>query len=241
MKSGVKLTPSWDLLQKSIDLVRSHPYSVFWLVFVASVMSNVGSYMIDRAASASGLVLDKMTPSQFTSLIQSSSVAQVGVAAIGMAILWALLVYPASMVMSVKAVRGGDDDPWAYVRQSFHYFWRLYGLLLLITVMVVVGLIAFIVPGVILFRRYILAPYYLVERDTEIFEALKLTALQTKTERGSVWGVLGVTIVIGMAASIVTNIPYLGLLLGPAVSVLYFFGFPLRQQEMSINHPDANS
>jgi uncharacterized membrane protein len=224
MKQAHPFTPSWDLVGKSVELLRSHPYSAFWLVLIPAILTGTGSYL---------------DPNSFTSSTDvwannhQALASQIGIAVTMLGVLWTLLALPATIAFAVGVVRGEGDDLLSFIRKGFHYFWRLYGLFIVTGILIVVGIIALIVPGLIFLRRYMLAPYYLVSEDLGILESMRRSADQTPEQRRSVWGVIGVMFVISIAASVVSNIPFVGMLLGPLVSMTYFFGPPLRQLEIS--------
>ncbi len=228
METTEKYTPSWDLLGKSVRLVRSHPYSILWLVLIPSILNGIGEYLNPNSFTTN-------TDLWFTG--HSAASSQVGIIAVSLGILWTLLALPATVVLGARAVRGDGDDPLSYVRQGLRYFWKIYGLGILIGILVILGLVALIVPGLILLRRYMLAPYYLVTEDIGIREAMRRSANQTAEQRKSIWGLIGVMFVISISASVISNIPALGLLLGPLVSLSYFFAGPLRQKEVSGGSP----
>lgn len=241
MKETPQLTPNWDLLADSIRLLGNHIFSIFWLVIIPAVVSGVGGYQIElaiREIAGSGTV----TLDTYATVFQNSDAAQLGMTLTVISTLWVLLATPAVIVMSARGVRGVGDELFAFLREGFRYAWRLYGLIILLSTIVVLGLLALIVPGLILLRRYVLAPYYLVERDTGILEAMKLSARQSKPERASVWGALGVIVVVMLAASFINTFGLIGVIIGVLMNTMYFFLLPLRQKEISdIHHYNASA
>jgi hypothetical protein len=51
----------------------------------------------------------------------------------------------------------------------------LFGLILLTSLIIVVGLVAFIIPGLIFIYWFLLAPYIYIDQDVSIIEALKIS------------------------------------------------------------------
>lgn len=231
-KAADQPTPSWNFFPTSARLVWNQSYSVFWLLLIPSILAIIGQTRLDSLLVSSFPDPTKVNLSELIQLI--SSQGQTALAILGIAAIWSLLVYPATMVFATRAVRGEKDQPLGYLLASRKYFWRLYGLAILVNVVIFFGLLALIVPGLIFIRRYILSPYYLVERDLGILESMKLSSKLSKNHKKETWGTIGVVIAMAFASSLVTgSIPLLGLLLGPVVGVLYFFGFSLRQKEIS--------
>ena len=240
MKAASPLIPSWQLLPASIQLIRTHLFSIFWLALIPTILNQIGTYLMSQSVYRSGLDLTKATYGQLGQAIWHDPTGRHGLMVLGISALWWLIAYPATIVMAAKTVRGGGDEPLAILRQSTRFYWRLYGLAIIIAVLLCIGFIALIIPGLILYRRYALAPYYLVERDCGIRQALQFSAAQNQDERAAMWGTLGVVLAMAFAAAAVSDLPIIGLIAGPIVGVLYFFGLPLRQRELSKHRPAAN-
>jgi uncharacterized membrane protein len=106
--------------------------------------------------------------------------------------------------------------------------WRLLGLYVVMGLIILVGLILFIIPGLILIRRYFLAPYVMIDKKVSIREALDHSAALSKLNAGSIWGIIGVMILIGM----VNIIPIIGGLASFVLGSLYSVAPALRYQEL---------
>lgn len=223
-KSAQQPTPSWDFLLPSMKLAWGQAYSLLWLALIPAILTEVGASQLNAVI--------RTNPTQ-TVQHALHSVPEVFLIVLAIGGFWRLIVTPASLVLGYKAVRGGDDHPWTYFKDSWHYFWRLWGLEIVVGLVILAGLIALIVPGLIFARRYILSPYFLIENDCGIFEAMRLSSKKGKPFAGYIWGSFGVMFVVTLSASIVGSFDYIGVLIGPIISLIYFFGFSLRQQEIS--------
>lgn len=106
---------------------------------------------------------------------------------------------------------------------------RLLGLGILVGLVVVLGFVAFIVPGFIMIRRYFLAPYVLVDKNVGIIEAMKRSAAMSKNNSGSIWGVIGVTILIGLTGIV----PIFGSIVSVLLGIAYSVAPALRYRELS--------
>jgi len=134
-----------------------------------------------------------------------------GVVLICFAVIY-IAIFVFSMITSAALI---DATVWAVqekkpsyidsLRIGLHHFWRFVGLSVCVGILVLLGLILFIVPGLILFKRYFLAPFYLVHRNMGIAEAMKQSAADTK-KYGGVWGIMGVFALIELAGII----PFVG-------------------------------
>lgn len=154
---------------------------------------------------------------------------------VGASLLWALFVIIAGFlvqIMSQKAqldgVEGhtpGFDKLWATTRKLG---WRLVGLYLLVGLYVVVGFILFIIPGIIMLRRYSLAPYVMLDKNKGIRESMELSANMTKPHSGAIYRVYGVMILIGLVAVI----PFLGWIVSFILGMFYSVSLALRYQQL---------
>jgi hypothetical protein len=106
--------------------------------------------------------------------------------------------------------------------------WRLFGLYVVTFFIIVIGLILFIIPGLIMIRRYFLASYVMIDRRTGIRESLDISAAISKKNSGAIWGVIGVMFLIGL----VNIIPKIGSLASFALGCLYSIAPALRYQQL---------
>jgi len=105
-----------------------------------------------------------------------------------------------------------------------------FGLLCIaIGALVTVGLIAFIIPGIIFIRRYVMAPYILLDNDDmTISEAMNKSAEMSKPYASYIWGVIRMVILL----SFTTVIPFTGPILSFALTSIYGIALPLRYLEI---------
>ncbi len=108
------------------------------------------------------------------------------------------------------------------------YFWRLLGLSIVFGFMFLIGLLLFIVPGIIVLRRYYLSFYYLVDKDLDIKTAMKKSAKASELNKGAIYGVIGVSLLFGLFGIF----PGIGTIIGTILQFLYSVAPGLRYQEM---------
>ncbi|MBX4196934.1 hypothetical protein KW801_00045 [Candidatus Saccharibacteria bacterium] len=106
--------------------------------------------------------------------------------------------------------------------------WRMLGLYIVVGLIVVVGLFLLIIPGLIMIRRYFLAPYVMLDQKVGIREAMDRSAALSKINTGSIWGILGVMLLIGM----LNIIPIIGGLASFGFGALYSVAPALRYQQL---------
>jgi len=108
------------------------------------------------------------------------------------------------------------------------YWLNLFGLGIVIGLMFVGGLLLLIVPGLIVLRRYFLAPFYMIDKELSIGDAMKQSATDSKAASGSIWGLIGVSFLIGL----ISVVPVFGWALSFVLSVLYSVAPALRYREI---------
>ncbi|HET9174512.1 MAG TPA: YciC family protein, partial [Candidatus Saccharimonadales bacterium] len=116
------------------------------------------------------------------------------------------------------------------------YFLRLIGLYALIAILVVLGFLLLIVPGLIFIRRYFLAPYFLVDQDMSIHESMRESAAVSKDHAKSIWGIIGVYVIIALP----TVIPLFGSILSAILQTFYSCAAALRYDELIAYNADGN-
>lgn len=96
---------------------------------------------------------------------------------------------------------------------------------------IILGIPAFIFGiyvAVIMIRRYFLAPYVLVDQGVGIREAMERSDTMTKGRAGSVWGIIGVFLLIYL----ISIVPLVGSLISFILGTLYSVAPALRYQEL---------
>ncbi|MDB5181754.1 MAG: hypothetical protein JWP13_517 [Candidatus Saccharibacteria bacterium] len=205
------LTPSWDLVRPSVALLRKNIWPTIYLSFLPILAMTVGSVMIDERnlrASIPGIII------------------------VLVSIIWYFLTYPGFTYMQAKAARGKVLTPMESFKKGLPRFWQLIGMSLLSSLLIFVGLLAFIVPGLILLRAFYLAPYYVVDRKLGPIEALKRSYEDSKPVTGWIWGIIGVELVFGLIAGLFGRIPVIGYLFAIILSYPYIFAPALRYSEI---------
>jgi len=138
------------------------------------------------------------------------------------------IISPAVVLVQLKSVRRQQIGFREAFDQGLHYFWRMLGLALLLAVIFVVSLILFVVPFFFMLRRYLLSPYYLVDRDLGIREAMRQSAAASKHHSGAVWGVIGVQTLL----SIFNFVPILGQVVAVVCNAAYWCAPAARYNQM---------
>lgn len=135
-----------------------------------------------------------------------------------------IFFYPFMFVLKLQSAKGVKQGFRKTLSQSRPFIWRVLGLYIVRGIIILVGLVLLIVPGLFMWRRYMLAPYYLIDKNLSIDEALKRSASETKPFSNAIWGMIGVYLVLIFLGII----PLIGGLIGSVASIVYCCAQGLR-------------
>lgn len=143
------MSPVFDLLTKSIKLVFKTYEQVAYLVLVPILLSDLGAQQIGKL-SLKHLVIG---PHQI-----------IGFVLFGIWILLNIINYPATVYLKVQSSKNksipGVIECYKQSKSSIVKIW----LVTIISFLAIgIGLALFIVPGILLFRRLIMSPYFVVD------------------------------------------------------------------------------
>ncbi len=135
-----------------------------------------------------------------------------------------LILSMAIIVAVVESAKGNRIAFTTSVREGLRYFWRLFGLLLISGLIVIVGFMLLIVPGIFALQRLLLAPYILVDKNIGIKEAIRESFRFGRKFSGAVWGVLGVLLLINL----ISLVPFIGWLVSSVLGIMYLCAPAIR-------------
>ncbi len=139
-------------------------------------------------------------------------------------LIFCLLATPGAILLQLKGARGEHIEMGQAFTKGLHYFWKMFGLGICLVVIFAVSVLLLIVPFFFALRRYLLAPYYLIDRDLGVFESLKVSAQESQGKWGAIYGVVGVLVLL----SLVNVIPFIGWIASSVLSFLYANATALR-------------
>jgi uncharacterized membrane protein len=198
-----QLRGAFELFSPSIELLKKYPDVFGVLLVLPAMLVGLGS----TTDSTSTILITPFTT--FGGLLA--------------------LIFLGPMTYAATRAAGGHEVSLSEsFEKGFPYFLRLLGLLIVLVAVITVGFLLLIIPGVIFVRRYVLAPYYLVDQNLGIFEAMSQSAKETKPFSWDIYAVLGVTLLIGF----VGVFGFVGNVASTVLSVLYGLAFPLRYFEI---------
>ena len=225
MKKEVKgVSHPIELFNKSFAAVRNN-LAIFTLLYVLPLAFGINGH---RPQSNQGENFRWHTWDSNGIHISASAVgAIVGgitlIVLIGLliAVFYQALLYTAQLL----AARGTVSfrDLWDIATR---YWGRLFLLIISMGIIIGVGLILFIVPGLIFLRRYYLAPYFMIDQNLGVMESLRRSAAMSKPISSYIWGVIGLMVLLSVPSffSDIGSLVSLVLLAGYSVApaILYF-------------------
>jgi hypothetical protein len=201
-------SPSWQALKLNWLIII---FGAFPPIFAALLLIAAVQILVHFAASSNnGLI----TVVNVFSIIAGVVTLVVALPVAGVLVYWVKL-------QSAKDVKVQYFDA---IRRCLHYFWRVLALSIVRGLLIGLGLILLIVPGLIMWRRYLLAPYYLVDKDISIAEAMRRSAASSKKFPAAIWGMIAVYIVL----TILGFIPFIGWIIGTILSIAYLCAGAVR-------------
>ncbi len=214
-------TSSWTQLQTSIQLVRNNLEPVIILSLLPTLLTQLDALLARRHNNASPFLM------------------LAGIA-------WTLINMPAVVFLQLKLSRKQTLTVGEAYAKGFPYIWRILGVMLLTGVLVTLGLVCLIVPGFMLLRRYVLAPYYVIDKNLGIVEAMKRSWEDSNKAPGYIWGTMAVSVVVSIGATLIGMIfgfiPGAPAVITSVLSLAAFFLLALRYSEIvRHNHSEASS
>lgn len=229
--SKPKFTPSFELFSKSSELVKKN-WKMFLVLNIFAILQAVSTLFNKPATSGtykdnSNAIADVPGLSGFSGAGLASVIGGVLIVVIAFAIA-SFILQSMATVYQLETAQGRTLTFSALWQKTKPYLLRLLGLSIVIGFVIMLGFILLIVPGLIFLRRYYLAPYFLIDKNLGIQEAMKTSAEQTKPVSGYVWGVIGVTLLL----SLVAIFPMVGALASTTLLVLYSVAPAMRYLEI---------
>lgn len=209
------LTRSWIHFRDSILLVRQYVEPVILIGLLPTLLFQLGTFLAPtRAALGGGICVA--------------------------AALWLLFSMPALVCLELRAARHEPAPTAELYRQGLPFLVRIVVVTALTGIIAAVGFILLIVPGLIFIRRYILAPYYIVDKNMSVLNAMRESAKESKPVARYVWGSIGVLVATSILAALIgitfSSPPGVGQILTSIVSLLSLFVLPLRYIEVRRAH-----
>ncbi len=147
------ISQSWQVFKKNWQAY----YKAFGVMFLVQLISN---FVVSYASS-------NMSSSLVVAIVQISASVLNMIMAMGL------------IQIVLKIVRGQEFELSELFEQTGK-FWRYLGAGLLVALIVGVGLILLVIPGIIWMLKYSFVPYLIIDQDLSVTEALKASAKMTQ-------------------------------------------------------------
>jgi len=231
--SPLNLPSAWQLFKPSKNIVLKNIW-IFGPLYVVPLIFSLHSWLWSPSPAQGQHWTDR-----FDSFSSGWSFAPFSAytwsAFIGLTVLWLSFVIIAGTIAQIMAQTAQLDavegkrldfqDLWKVVKEIG---WRMLGLYLVVGLCIVIGLILFIIPGLIMIRRYFLSSYVMIDRRCGIREAMDGSDSLTKKHPRAIFGILGVMILF----SLVAIVPFVGSLVAFILGALYSVAPALRYQQL---------
>ncbi len=226
-----QLTPAFELLPKSLELIRNN-LGMFILLSSASIVTaTIGAIqrLTDHSEKTTGW--ESVASSALGADLNTGSVAGLGVlvAVFGVVeVIFMLMMY----ILSLRTAQGKKpnfDAVWSEFRQKG---FKLFLLFICMALAVVAGFVLLIIPGVILLWRLSMTPYIMLDKGTDISESFVQSWEMTKGHAWPIYSIFLVSVVFALA----NLVPIVGALIALGLAVAYTCALPLRYEEIKHTH-----
>ena len=203
------LDSSWQLVPISIKIALQNYEQILFLFFIPGLISILAFNFIGTGLASSKI---NFTPHQM-----------IGIYILILSLVISFINFPASMYFRVRTVKYQKSLTIATCyRKGFKIFVKVWLVEIMTYVLITVGLIALIVPGVMLFRRFWLSPYYAVDNpNLSIREILVKSAKESKSHAYNIYATGGLLIIVSLFLSLVLG----GSTIGMVLVYLLGYGF----------------
>jgi hypothetical protein len=147
---------------------------------------------------------------------------------VGFSLLWLLLIIAVGTIVQVMS-QTAQLDAAEHKHLDFQDLWKVARKMTwpMFKVYVVSGL-AIVFTLFIFARRYFLTGYVMLDKKTGVLDSMRESNRISSKNPGSVWGVIGVMLLIGL----INIVPYIGGLISFALGSLYSVAPALRYQQL---------
>ena len=152
----------------------------------------------------------------------------VGVAAGATALVLFLVALPAMTYVQMRSAQEQRVEFGEALAAGRRYFWRLWGVRIASSFLILVGFILLVVPGLFMMRRYLLAPYFAIEENLGVFDAMGRSAMISRKYSSAVWGVVGIRWLTTGAGLV----PFVGFLISGVMSLTYYCAAAVRFEQI---------
>jgi hypothetical protein len=227
--SPLRLTGAFELFPISYHLIRDNIDSYKWLLVPGAVIALWSTFtnFVDQPS------IWRIGDNAGSSFLAPGLPTGTFLAASGFLTIFGLVALAAYLMRLVFNLRLSQEkhpslrDVARELTDSWMWL-KLIGLHIVVAIVIVLGLIAFVIPGVILIGRLFLAPYIMVDQKTGIRDSIKQS---WHMNRGYVWAIYRV-ILVSFVLSLTSMLPVFGIILSFLLVAAYNAAPALRYMEI---------
>lgn len=217
------LTPSWNLVPQSYRLAIKAYEQIVVLFFIPFLFSVLGTIYIGR-----------INISQIESNGLNSR-QSLGVALMAVWLVISIINFAPAIYFRVEAVKARTLPS---LRECYYeglnQMWRVIASQVIAWFIIITGLFAFIVPGVLFFRRYVMTPFYAIDNPRLKLKDLFIkSSSETRPFMYAVYGAYGVVIIVNLAFQLLFGSFIIGDIIAALLGYSVLFVPVLRYQEIS--------
>ena len=228
--SPLHLTSAFGLFNPSKDLILKHIW-IFGPLYGVFIFFSLHSWMWTPSNPSGD---NQWWDNFFVTTPAGPSLTFFGYSVVGFSLLWLLITAVIGTIAQImiqaaqlEAAQGRTpafEKLWASVKELG---FRMFGLYIVVSLVILVGLILLIIPGLFMIKRYFLSPYVMLDKKVGIREAMDKSAAISKPF-SAIWGIVLVMILY----SLIAIIPLIGWLVSFILLMLYSAAPALRYQEL---------
>jgi hypothetical protein len=239
--SPLRLNGSFELFGKSSKIIRNNIW-IFGPLFVLVFLFNFHAW--EWTPALGGDTGHHWTRYSWLGAGFASSLPYfLWYAVVGYTIFWFLFVIIAGttiQIMTQQAQLEATENKSLDFIKLWTVFkdlkWQMFGLYATIGFYILLGLLFFIIPVLIMMRRYILAPYVMLDTRCDIKTAMERSDEISKPYSGYIWGMICVMALIGLF----NVIPGIGWMVAFVLGMFYSAAPAIRYQELKDVHGTRN-
>lgn len=218
----------FDLPRKSFELVKNN-WEMFAFVNIVALLSAFVSIFNKDIPSYGNFSTNTLTDNDILTGTDLWVITIVGL----LVALVSIFFYSMTVGLNVDTVRGKKPNIDRLLEIGKKFWLRQLALVIVLSIIIAIGLILLIIPGIIAILRLSFAPYLMYERNLGVMDSLKASAEVTKGKMGAVAAAILVTMGIGIVLGIFQGLPVLGPIIVVVGTIAFSLIIALRYAEIN--------
>lgn len=219
---------AFDLLGKSYEIVKKHWHLFVFVNIFNIVFAVLGMFGDDKNTANSA------APAWVKGIEEINSAEEIGsiFAVLVVVLVVALFFYAMTVGLSVRVSKGETTDVSQLVADGKKFSLPLLGQLFVSGLIICVGFLLLIIPGIFAIMRLLMAPFVMVNENLGVMDSIKRSNQLAKANSGKVWAVFGVSIVAALISGILSAVPVVGAIAGTLLGMAWSLIIPLRYLQL---------